>query len=258
MSVKRAINGALFKTKRGLVKASPTLFAVAATVGVAVTVVLAVKATPKALERIKEEEAQTPVEKVKAAGACYIPAAGAGVATILCIFGSNIMNKKQQANLLAAYTAVDRAYRRYKAKTVEMLGADGEAEIHADIAKDEAKKCPTVIVERPADSVLFYDEIGERYFTTTFEDIIEAEQKLNLKFVARGYVKLNEFYQFLDIPETELGEMIGWGLLVGRENYGYSSISFIHEDVDIEDGFGETVTCYILRFPDEPTYDFCM
>lgn len=257
MAIMQKLRGTAFKTKQGLIKASPTILTITAAVGLVATVVLAVKATPKAMERIKEEEAETPMEKAKAAWKCYIPAVGAGAATLASIFGSNVLNKKQQANLLAAYTTVDRAYKRYRAKTAEMLGEDGEAEIRSNIAKDQIKKAK-VTIDRPADQILFYDEMGERYFTTTFEDIVEAEQKLNLLFVARGYVSLNDFYQLLDISETEFGSMVGWGLLAGKENYGYSSISFIHEDVEIEDGFGETVTCYILRYPDEPTYDYCL
>lgn len=104
--------GQLKQTRQALKKASPTILSILGVIGVVTTAVLAVKATPKALERIedaKEEkksengEKLTRMETVAACWQCYIPAAATGIATIGCIMGANILNRRQQASLASAY-----------------------------------------------------------------------------------------------------------------------------------------------------------
>lgn len=74
-------------------KATPTILTCISAAGVVVTVVLAVKATPKALKCIEKEkevknaengENLTRMETIAACWRCYIPAAATGIATIGC------------------------------------------------------------------------------------------------------------------------------------------------------------------------------
>ena len=110
------------KIGRSLKKASPTILTCIGAAGVVATAVLAVKATPKADSLIKADSrrnhdgdpyAATKLEAVKSCWKCYIPAAATGVATIICIFGANTLNKKQQASLASAYALVNRSYSDY-------------------------------------------------------------------------------------------------------------------------------------------------
>lgn len=89
--------------------------------GVVVTSIMAVKATPKAiriLEEAKEEKGEelTVVETVRAAGPIYIPAFISGASTIACIFGANILSKRNQATLASAYAFLNNSYKEYKNK----------------------------------------------------------------------------------------------------------------------------------------------
>ena len=106
------------KIGRSLKKASPTILTCIGAAGVVATAVLAVKATLKADSLIKADSrrnhdgdpyAATKLEAVKSCWKCYIPAAATGVATIICIFGANTLNKKQQASLASAYALVNRS-----------------------------------------------------------------------------------------------------------------------------------------------------
>ena len=81
------------KVGRAFQKASPTILTCIGAVGVVATAVLAVKATPKALEMVRADSrknhdgnphAATKVEVVKSCWKCYIPAAVTGAATIAC------------------------------------------------------------------------------------------------------------------------------------------------------------------------------
>ena len=82
------------RSKIYLRKASPTILSGLGAAGVIVTSVLAVRATPKALRKIRADsktnhdgdpEAYSKLEAVKSAWVCYIPAAISGTATIFCI-----------------------------------------------------------------------------------------------------------------------------------------------------------------------------
>ena len=119
------------KIGRSLKKASPTILTCIGAAGVVATAVLAVKATPKADSLIKADSrrnhdgdpyAATKLEAVKSCWKCYIPAAATCVATIICIFGANTLNKKQQASLASAYALVNRSYSDYKHKLKELYG----------------------------------------------------------------------------------------------------------------------------------------
>ena len=101
---------------------TPTLLTCLGAAGVVATAVLAVKETPKALNLLENSEKEkgeelTRLEKVKIASPIYIPSVITGMATIACIFGSNIISKSQQATLMSAYALLDNAYKEYRKKT---------------------------------------------------------------------------------------------------------------------------------------------
>ena len=153
-------------------KNSATILTCVGAVGVVVTSVLAVKATPKAMELLKEAEQEkgeklTKKETVIVAGPSYIPAAVAGASTIACIFGANVLNKRKQAAITSAYAMLDNTYKEYKKKVVELYGADTDEEIRTEIAKDKYDSGITV----SEDTLIFYDEFSGQYFESTLREV---------------------------------------------------------------------------------------
>lgn len=225
-------------------------------VGLIATTVLAVKATPKALQLIEEEkknkkEELTKLEMVKTAAKPYIPAVLTGTATLICIFGANILNKRQQASLISAYALLDESYKKYRRKVVELYGEETHNEIINAIAVEEAKEvgitAPALATntcltsdEACGDPVLFYDEWSHRYFESTIEQVIAAQYHINRNFVLRGYVTLNELYDFLGLEPTDYGNTVGWA--VEDEFYW---IDFNQHKVLIDDD----IECYIIETP---------
>lgn len=143
------------KIGRSLKKASPTILTCIGAAGVVATAVLAVKATPKADNLIKADSrrnhdgdpyAATKLEAVKSCWKCYIPAAATGVATIICIFGANTLNKKQQASLASAYALVNRSYSDYKHKLKELYGEDAHKKIMESIAAEKSSMPPITAI----------------------------------------------------------------------------------------------------------------
>ena len=256
------MNNFLRQSQLFIKRNSATILTVAGGVGVVTTSMMAAKATPKAvrlLEEAKDEKKEelTTVEKIKMAGPVYIPTILMGTATIACIFGANILNKRHQAALMSAYVMIDSSYKEYRQKLKELYGEEVHEEIVNAIAVEKARDvginastfCTNSRLtddEACGDPVLFYDEWSNRYFESTIEQVITAEYHLNRNYVLRGFTWLNEFYEFLGLDETQYGEVVGWS--VEDELYW---LDFNHRKVVLDDG----LECYIIEALWEPSVE---
>lgn len=232
---------------------APTVLAILSGAGMIFTVVSAVKATPKALLVIEETEKErgrelTKSEKVKCAAPCYIPTFFIGISTLACLLGSCVTNRKQQAAYVGAYTMIEDAYRSYKDKTAELYGDGAVREIKAENADDKARDFGI----EDCETCVFYEEYRGEFFESTKEQVLLAEYHFNRNFALRDYAYLNEFYEFLGLPRTEQGDVLGWEKYIGETEYGYSWIDFEHEKRKLDDG----MEYYIISMPFEPTMIF--
>ena len=215
---------------------------------------MAVKATPKAMLLLEEAEKEkneplTKMEVVKTAAPVYIPTIITGVATIACVFGANILNKRQQAALASAYALLDNSYKEYKKKVGELYGEGANEEIRRELAKDEYVKNDIQVDDGKE---LFYDEFSGRYFESTIENVLRAEYNLNRNLANDSYACLNQFYEFLDIPTTEYGNELGWCVGEMFEMYWSSWLDFRHEKVIMDDG----LECTIIYIQLPPVADY--
>lgn len=260
MRGEHALQG-LFKVAKPFVKRNlPTILTGISAVGVVTTAVTSAKATPKAVKLLetaeKKGEKLTKLEKVKIAAPVYIPSAIIGTATIVCIFGSDIINRHRQAALVSAYTVLDQSYKAYRDKTKDILGEETDSRIMSEIAKDKFEevkdKFDSKDTKKDDDIKLFFEEYSGRYFEATMSDVLEAEYHFNRNFALRDYADLNELYSFLGLPETEYGATIGWGRFAGESVYGYQWIDFCHVKDRMKDG----TEFYRIEMPFGPTPDY--
>ena len=245
---------------KGLVRSSQlylkrngsTILTVLGGVGVVSTTVLAIQATPKALSLIdsakkKKGEKLTELEKFKTAAPVYIPTVLSGVATLGCIFGANILNKRYQSSLISAYALLDNSYKDFRAKVVDLYGDDANNEINESIAKDKYEK-----TDVDENEVLFYDAFSKRYFTSSLVTVSRAEYYINRDINMRGWAELNEFYEYLDIDPIEGGDALGWSEGGNLARYWQGWVDFNHSRKVMDDGteyisissFQEPYTCY--------------
>lgn len=222
--------------------------------GVVVTSVMTAKATTKAfklLEETKEEKGEdlSVKEIIKVTGPVYIPAVITGAATISCIFGANILNQRKQAALTSAYALLDQSYKNYKKKVDELYGEGSDREIKDELAKDkyEENKYPLEGNKR-----LFYDEFSERYFESTTEDLLRAENELNRIANDMGGAYLNDFYDLIGLDPVDFGDYLGWSTCELYETYWSSWIHFEHSKAIMDDGLEVT----IVTITTEPTFGF--
>lgn len=248
------MNNLLKHSRLFLKKNASTILTVMGGAGVIATSVMAVKATPKAMRLLEEAQSEkgeelTTLEKVQVAGPSYIPAITVGAATITCIFGANMLNKRQQAALASAYALLDSSYKDYKNKVKELHGEEFDEEIRASIAKDKYEEGE--YDDEDDDKLLYYDEFSGRYFRATPETVFKAEYELNKLMVDDWAVCLNDLYKLLDIPTVDYGDYVGWSGAQLYEMYWSSWINFHQEKVVMDDG----LECTILRMT-EPVVDY--
>ena len=242
------MNAKLFFKRNG-----STILTVLGGAGVVATAVTAVKATPKAIKLIEVYEEQkgedlTTLEKIKVAGPHYIPSILIGAGTISCIFGANILNKRNQASLISAYALIDNSYKEYKKKVEELYGEEAHKEVISSIAKEKY----TDDIQVSDNKQLFYDEFSHRYFESTLEDVIKAEYNTNRQLQCNGRVYLNEYYEFLGLEPSPGGTELGWSSDILESHYCAEWIEFDHEKVILEDG----LECCIITLRYEPMIDF--
>jgi hypothetical protein len=249
------MNNLLRQSKLFLKRNSSTILTCIGGVGVVATAVMVAKETPKALallEKAKEEKGEelTKLETVKVAAPAYIPAAVTGAATIACIFGANVLSKRQQASLVSAYALLDSSYKDYRGKVIELYGEDAHDAVKEEIAKDKYEESEVSLEDE--NKQLFYDDFSRRYFEATMEKVVHAEYSLNRRLALSNFCCLNEFYDLLEIEAVAGGDDLGWYGDDLTEHYSYQWIEFEHKKVVMDDG----LECYIVTMITEPYADY--
>ena len=239
-------------------KRSPEILTGLGIAGMITTTVLAVKATPKALDLIARAEDEkfdnghgdklTVSEKMKAAWKPYIPAAITGIASISCIIGASSVHAKRNAAIAAAYNLSQTALTEYKEKVVETIGEKKEQAIKDKIAKDKIKKDPvskSEVIVTGKGNTLCYDAFNSRYFYSDIDQIKRAINELNRIMLNQMYVSLNDFYDELNLKHSGNGDELGWKL-----DDGFIEVDFSSQLSD--DGR----PCLVIEYMVAPRYDY--
>lgn len=207
-----------------LKKNSPGILTGFGICGMFTMTVLAVLATPKAMEEIKKAEEEkndvlTPVEKVKATWKIYLPSALTGTVSTACLISAGVQNGRRNAVLATAYGMAESTLREYRAKTLEAVGPKKEMAIQDEVHKEQLKKNPPSdeIVQMIADgsgSILCQDYWTGNYFYTDVGKLDQAVAKVNNSMTSRfePYVSYNDFLDYLNVPPVGMGNDIGWNI----------------------------------------------
>lgn len=233
---------------RQLYRSSPTILTVVASVGVIVTTITAVRATPKAVKLLKEAELEkgenlTKVEIIRVAGPSYIPSALLGISTIVCIFGANALNQKKQASLMSAYVMLNESYKQYRKSAKIVYGEDADDKIHVEMAKDAmvatydwGYQVYNMDMDSESERLLFYDLSSKKYFRTTMAAVLNAQYHVNRNLAIRGDCSLNEYLSFLGVEGIDGGNDLGWDISYMVEEMDCYWLDFDNYKSTLEDG----------------------
>lgn len=250
--------------KMTLRRNSPKILTLLAAIGTASTAFATARATPKALLLIQEAEAQkgedlTALEKIKVATTPYIPVILLGSATVMCIFGAQMLNRRAQSSMASAYALLDQSFKDYRRKLKELYGDEADKKVIEALAVEKSKTvyievsylsgpCELILDENSSKPVLWYDEYSKRFFTASLEQVLMAEYHLNRNYILRGEAVVNELYEFLGLEPTDWGAEAGWAPM----DEGMFWIEFNHIPAKLDDGS----VFYIIEMPFEPTLNY--
>lgn len=189
--------------------------------GVVGTVVLASKASFNAARVIDREQyridkLETPhelesKEKLKLVWKLYIPTGVAGAASVACIIASAKSSGRRTAAAVAAYSLTEKAFTEYKEKVVEQIGAKKEQKVRDEIAQEAVANHPSKeVIILGGGQVLCCELYTHRYFRSDMEALRKAQNQINAILISQVYVSLNEFYDIVELPYTDISGNVGW------------------------------------------------
>ncbi len=168
--------------------------------------------------------AKSGVELVK----LYGPSVLLGALSIGCICTShNILNKRYLASV-AAYTAVDSAFKDYRNNVVERFGKELDKELKYNI---RTKEIDEVVKNEDGTETVVKKEVPVAdprvisEFTICFDEtctgwnrdselnksfLVQTQNWANDKLKAQGHLFLNEVYDMLGAQRTRAGNEVGW------------------------------------------------
>jgi hypothetical protein len=254
-------------------KHSPQALFVAGVVGFGATVVLAAQATLK-LEDVLDDarEAAETLEfastdpgyleehgpeslvkaktylKVRTAGRIvklYLPALIIGSLSVAALTGSHRILTKRNAALTAAYSAIDKGFREYRARVVEDLGEEQDKKYRYGVEKvrttevdEDGKK--RVVEKKVATGVSDYGRCfrdGNPNWTDrneiNFIFLRGIQVMANERLQAKGFVLLNDVYKDLGLEQTTAGSVVGW--LWNGKGDGVIDFGILDNDLTMHD-----------------------
>lgn len=232
---------------------SPTLFFVGGVVGMIATTVLASRATLKLEETLdanrkqkdevkhfqnsqyteEDREQDTAILYVRATlsvAKLYAPAVLLGVASITMLTQSHNLLVKRNAALTAAYTALDKGFKTYRARVVEKYGEEEDQRLrYGDepvTFKDEVTGKSVTVRRVGPDGASIYAVFYDQYNPNWTKDaeinklfLRHTQNYVNDLLHARGHVFLNEVYDALGFDHTEAGSVVGWRICPEGDNF---------------------------------------
>ena len=256
----------LKSTKRMSVKNAPWILTTIGIVGMACTIVEAVRETPKALEKIDEKKREifdemnpedipgnmtthediklTKKEVIQCTWKLYLRAAITGVASTACIIASDKISVGRTAAALSMYDIAQKTLKEYQDNTLKIVGPEKEEEIRQEVVKKHFE--PAIVdnikpIITGSGDTLCYDVLGDRYFmsdrTTLREQILDVNERMLSGYEERP--SLNEVYSAWRLPATPFGDVVGWDVqhtrkIVPRFTARFDDNGRLCMDVDFE------------------------
>jgi hypothetical protein len=251
---------ALGSTEFFLRKNAPTILTGAGVAGFIATTALTIRATNKAndvlpvisdevamvkdrdvTERFTQQEKAKELVRVYARSTLrltkvYGPVFLVGSASIACVIAGHGLMLKRQANLAAAYFALDSAYKAYRGRVIEKLGVEEEQKLYREVktiqSVDEAgEACEIIDYDdvMPSRYSRFFDETSRNWNKTPEWNLMflrSQEKYANDRLQAHGFVFLNEVYENLGLERSQTGQAVGWKRDAHLKGSGDGYISF--------------------------------
>lgn len=160
---------------------------------------------------------QTTVKIVK----LYAPAVVVSGIGIAALTSSHRILTNRNTALMAAYTALDEAFSRYRGRVIEKYGEQQDQEFRFNTEKVELVD-PDTKKKKQVTRIAPGDPSGYARFFDQYSPSWSKDPEVNLFFLkcqqnyvndllrARGHVFLNEVYDRLGMERSQAGAVVGW------------------------------------------------
>lgn len=232
------------KSGKWVHKHLPSILSIAGTAGVFVTGGLAIKA---GYDMGKDDK----VEPKK-----FILPIISGVATALCIVGSNMIHLRRNARLTVVSAGLLKYISDLENKIREKDGEYQMNDIQKEIAIDRVNSNPPPKdIETENGEILTYELFSEQYIVTTKEKYLNAVINLNKALQTTGEWSLNDF--LIDIGGKEnvcaIGDEIGWSVDSYEQIDVWNGwIGGIWEGVNLSERDVDGMDVYLITFDVNP------
>jgi len=242
--MERRFDEVISNASQFVVEHAPEILTGMGITGMATAGVLAVRATPKAMERVKEEKLRlgktklSPLETVRTTWTLYLLPLGLGLLGAIGCVSSTSISTKRNATLAAALTISETALKTYSSKVVETIGEKKDREIRESIIQDKIEE-----EERKPQRKRIYDTgKGKTHcilmwnmveFYSDIDKVKMAIAKLNETLAYDNEVSLNDLYSALGLYELDTcqeGNQLGWDIEHGRIECDYKPYRNLSSD----------------------------
>lgn len=245
-------------------KNAPTILMVTGIGGSITALVLGIQGTSKAHELLEEKKAQkveqaesrgevpeelTVKEEAGVALRAYWPALVTEAGAILCFLLANRIHIRRGAAVAALYKASEETFRMYQGKVRDRLGEKEEHEVHRAVNQEKIERAVAErkVQETGHGTVCFYDPWSGRLFRSDIEYLRHAQNAFNKRLLNEGDLCLNDWYDEIDLENTESGYRLGWNCDCLADQV---ELSFEAHQL----GDGTYITA--VQFEAKPDYDF--
>lgn len=202
-------------------KNSNLILTIVGATGAIASVAVAVKGTIKAVKLCEEKQIVGAKEVLKTVWKCYIPTIGILILTTTAIICNGRINAKKIAVLTSAYSGTVEALKKVEEKMSDEIGpkktqkaidAAESAQAQNHLPKDQND-----IIATGKGKNLFFCATTGQWFYSDWNGIQLAEAKMQkviadiMKSWGAGeIVQLREAQELLGLPETDMGDYMGW------------------------------------------------
>lgn len=232
----------LAASKVALKEHSPEVLTGIGIAGFLTTVVLAVKATPRALDSIEWRKRELgfdlherlPVKEiVRSCWKCYTPAVLLAAASTGCVIGGVSTSIRRTAAMATVAKVAETTLQEYSQKVAEEIGEEKEKQIKEKAAVAAVEK--TRVDEQTLPPMygkqqLYCDCYSKRVFYATAADVERAIGELNTELAAGEVFSLNDFHSCFHLDDCPSGEIVGWIPTQRNVKIGYSLSSAVSFD----------------------------
>lgn len=221
-----------------LIKRSPEILTGVGIAGFISATIMAIKATPRAMQRIEDrceaEQVDTlsKWEAIKTALPSYIPTITATALSAGAVICGQCVSLRRNASLAVAASLAEATLQEYRARVVDYVGEEKARDISQEVSRTRAEALPAElpvseqkVILTGLGNQLCLDQMSGRYFKCDANRIDKAVNTFNRDLRDELFLPLNHFYSMIGLPSSDggVGDILGIDLDRGYLDVTYTS-----------------------------------